>query len=55
MADKTAPQLRENGYFVTSGSGNLDFDGYLSIVERAKDLIIMVVTMFIQRKLNIRE
>ena len=32
MAYKTAPKLRENGYFVTSDSGNLDFDGYLSIV-----------------------
>ena len=53
MADKTALQLRENGYFVNSDSGTLTFDGYLSIVGRAKDLIILVVTMFIQWKLTI--
>ena len=29
MADRTVLQLRENGYFVTSDSGNLTFDGYL--------------------------
>ena len=40
MADKTALQLRENGYFVNSDSETLTFDGYLSIVGRAKDLII---------------
>ena len=40
MADRTALQLRENGYFVTSDSGNLTFDGYLQIVGRANNLII---------------
>ena len=40
MPDKTAAELREDGFFVTGDLGRLDADGYLSIVGRDKDLII---------------
>ncbi|MEL6206784.1 MAG: malonyl-CoA synthase [Pseudomonadota bacterium] len=40
MPDKTAAELRETGFFITGDLGQFSEDGYLSIVGRAKDLII---------------
>jgi len=40
MPEKTAEELRPNGYFITGDLGQFSEDGYLSIVGREKDLII---------------
>ncbi len=40
MPEKTAEELRENGFFITGDLGQYSADGYLSIVGRSKDLII---------------
>lgn len=40
LPDKTAEDLRLNGYFITGDLGVVDARGYVSIVGRAKDLII---------------
>ncbi|MCR9126531.1 MAG: malonyl-CoA synthase [Rhodobacteraceae bacterium] len=40
MPEKTAAELRDNGFFITGDLGRLDADGYLQIVGRDKDLII---------------
>jgi malonyl-CoA/methylmalonyl-CoA synthetase len=40
MPEKTAEELRENGFFITGDLGVIDARGYVSIVGRAKDLII---------------
>jgi malonyl-CoA/methylmalonyl-CoA synthetase len=40
MPEKTAEELRENGFFLTGDIAQIDADGYVSIVGRAKDLII---------------
>ncbi|SFQ95473.1 malonate--CoA ligase [Poseidonocella sedimentorum] len=40
MPEKTAAELRENGFFQTGDLGRIDEAGYLHIVGRSKDLII---------------
>ncbi|WP_282159374.1 malonate--CoA ligase [Shimia thalassica] len=40
MPDKTAEELRNNGFFITGDLGRIDSDGYVHIVGRGKDLII---------------
>jgi malonyl-CoA/methylmalonyl-CoA synthetase len=40
LPDKTAEEVRENGYFITGDLGTMSDDGRLSIVGRGKDLII---------------
>ena len=40
MPDKTAEELRADGYFITGDLGRFDAQGYLQIVGRQKDLII---------------
>lgn len=40
MPEKTAAELRDNGFFITGDLGRIDEKGYLHIVGRGKDLII---------------
>ena len=40
MPEKTAEELRTDGFFITGDLGQYDDDGYLHIVGRQKDLII---------------
>lgn len=40
MPEKTAAELREDGFFITGDLGKIDADGYVHIVGRQKDLII---------------
>ncbi|MCB5410369.1 malonate--CoA ligase [Pseudogemmobacter faecipullorum] len=40
MPEKTAAELRENGFFITGDLGRIDARGYVHIVGRGKDLII---------------
>lgn len=40
MPEKTAEELRADGFFITGDLGVLDKDGYVSILGRNKDLII---------------
>mgnify|MGYP001316836151 CR=1 FL=1 len=40
MPEKTAEELRTDGFFITGDLGQIDADGYVTIVGREKDLII---------------
>jgi malonyl-CoA/methylmalonyl-CoA synthetase len=40
LPEKTAEELRADGFFITGDLGVVDARGYVSIVGRAKDLII---------------
>jgi len=40
MPEKTAVELRGDGFFITGDLGKIDTDGYVQIVGRNKDLII---------------
>jgi len=40
MPEKTAGELRPNGFFITGDLGLIDADGYVQIVGRNKDMII---------------
>lgn len=40
MPEKTAEELRADGFFITGDLGKIDADGYIHIVGRNKDLII---------------
>ncbi|MAM59917.1 malonyl-CoA synthase [Maritimibacter sp. UBA3975] len=40
MPEKTAEELRDDGFFITGDLGQMDPDGYIQIVGRQKDLII---------------
>ncbi|MEM9811419.1 MAG: malonyl-CoA synthase [Pseudomonadota bacterium] len=40
MPEKTAEELRPDGFFLTGDLGQIDRDGYVHIVGRSKDLII---------------
>jgi len=40
MPEKTAAELRKDGFFITGDLGKVDADGYVHIVGRDKDLII---------------
>ena len=40
MPEKTAEELRADGFFITGDLGQIDGDGYLQIVGRNKDLVI---------------
>ncbi len=40
MPEKTAAELRQNGFLITGDLGRIDTDGYVEIVGRSKDLII---------------
>ncbi len=40
MPEKTAAELRSDGFFITGDLGKVDADGYVHIVGRSKDLII---------------
>jgi malonyl-CoA/methylmalonyl-CoA synthetase len=40
LPEKTAAELRSNGYFITGDLGLIEADGYLRLIGREKDLII---------------
>ncbi len=40
MPEKTAEELRDDGFFITGDIAQIDTDGYVTIVGRARDMII---------------
>ncbi len=52
MPDKTAAELRENGFFITGDLGMIDGQGYVQIVGRSKVLSSLVGIISIRRKSN---
>ncbi len=40
LPDRTAAELREDGFFITGDLGKIDADGYVHLIGRNKDLII---------------
>ena len=40
MPEKTAAEFTRDGYFITGDQGTISADGYISIVGRAKDMVI---------------
>ena len=40
MPEKTKEEFRPDGFFITGDLGRIDADGYVTIVGRAKDLVI---------------
>jgi malonyl-CoA/methylmalonyl-CoA synthetase len=56
MPDKTAAELRSNGFFITGDLGRIDERGYLYIVGRIKDVVITggynVYPSEVERELN---
>ena len=40
MPEKTAEDFTSDGYFITGDKGQIDADGYVAIVGRAKDMVI---------------
>ncbi|MBL4811328.1 MAG: malonyl-CoA synthase [Rhodobacteraceae bacterium] len=40
MPEKTAQELRQDGFFITGDLGKIDADGYVHIIGRGKDMII---------------
>lgn len=40
MPEKTAEEFTSDGYFITGDQGSISDDGYISIVGRAKDMVI---------------
>ncbi len=40
MPEKTAAEIRQDGYFITGDLGRIDENGYVHIVGRGKDLVI---------------
>jgi malonyl-CoA/methylmalonyl-CoA synthetase len=40
MAEKTAADFRPDGFFITGDQGRINSNGYVSVVGRAKDVVI---------------